>query len=192
MGSAASWVGAGSVGVGVAVSVGVGAADSVGVDVGVGTGDSVAIGVAIGVGLAVASGVTGSAVDSGLGVAVAGGVCDMSPSSYIGSRDGGSSSGAVDQSPSSQMELGVRGRASRTPSFGSACGIARADGAPSREDWLLAARPTVSSKRTTVRVAVPRGEDTALGVKDGRPDGIDGTARTASGIVPRSPGRIGW
>ena len=110
MGPAASWVGAGSivsagVGVDVGVSVGVGAADSVGVDVGVGTGVSVAIGVAVGVEPAVASGVTASVVEVGPGVAID--VGDVPPSSYVWPRGGDSPSGAVDQSPSSQMELGA-------------------------------------------------------------------------------------
>jgi hypothetical protein len=110
MGPAASWVGAGSiasagVGVGVGVSVDGGAAGSVGVDVGVGTGVSVAVGVAVGVESAVTCGVTASVVEVGLGVA--GDVGDVPVSSYVWPRDGCSPSGAVDQSPSSQMELGA-------------------------------------------------------------------------------------
>ena len=110
MGPAASWVGAGSiasagVGVGVGVSVGVGATGSVGVDVGVGTGVSAAVGVAVGVGLAVAWGVPASVVEVGLGVA--GNEGDVPVSSFVWPRDGCSPSGAVDQSPSFQMELGA-------------------------------------------------------------------------------------
>jgi len=201
MGSTASGVGVGSavpigVGVGVAVSVGVGAADSVGVDVGAGTGVSVVVGVAVGVGLAVAWGVIASAVEVGPGAAD--GVGDKPPSPSVLTPDGGSPSGAVDQSPSSQMELGVRGRASRTPSFDPSGGMAGADVVPPEAGRPLAPCPTASSAPSTVGVAVPCSADVGpansvarSGVKEGRPDGIAGMARTTSGIVPRSPGRIG-
>ena len=200
MGATGSAVGVGSavptgVGEGVALSVGAGVADS-GVYVGTGTGVSVAVGVAGGVGLAVAGGVIASAVEVGLGPAD--GVGETSPSSSVLTPDGGSPSGAVDQSSSSQMELGVRGRASRAPSFGPA-GSFDVDVVPPGSGRLRVPCATTSSAPSTVGVAVPRDADVGpeisaarSGVNEGRPDGISGTARTTSGTVPRSPGRIGW